>query len=422
MNYPLISEYVEAIKTAEDNFDQLKNLRPVLDNTGNPVMSSGNYAVVFKMQDSETGEYYAIKCFIKDEPNREENYIKIAAELQDIDSPYMLKVEYLRNELYVCTSQSTYNEFPVLKMPWVEGKTFGSYLSSLVDILPFFPFVVVHNLTYSFCKLAKWLLSQDFAHGDLKPDNIIIKENGMPVLVDYDGMYVPSMKGSSSYELGSPGFRHPSRMSGVFNEHIDDFAIAVIALSLRVLSLDSTAFQTMRKNDFSLFSEADLSNIGKSEGIKHILGTIGDDIVKQLWGVFLIALSTSDLTAVSFRLISAPKLVDTNEFDEIHEKSQNKQSVGIKKKWTLIDFAQAKGKMHIGTFTNKSTGEQFKACVFTDRTNGDRCFVSFNTKLGPLTAEEITRQKDKLYVVELESGNYSLCCKLEDPQDEELPF
>lgn len=31
MNYPLISEYVEAIKAAEDNFEQLKHLRPVLD-------------------------------------------------------------------------------------------------------------------------------------------------------------------------------------------------------------------------------------------------------------------------------------------------------------------------------------------------------------------------------------------------------
>ncbi len=31
MNYPLISEYVEAIKAAEDNFVQLKHLRPVLD-------------------------------------------------------------------------------------------------------------------------------------------------------------------------------------------------------------------------------------------------------------------------------------------------------------------------------------------------------------------------------------------------------
>lgn len=40
MQYPLISEYIEAIRSAEDNFDQYSALRPVLDGKGNPVMSS----------------------------------------------------------------------------------------------------------------------------------------------------------------------------------------------------------------------------------------------------------------------------------------------------------------------------------------------------------------------------------------------
>ena len=39
MKYPLISEYIEAIKLAEENFEQLKYLRLVLDNDGQPVMT-----------------------------------------------------------------------------------------------------------------------------------------------------------------------------------------------------------------------------------------------------------------------------------------------------------------------------------------------------------------------------------------------
>ena len=65
MNYPLLSDYIEAIKSAEDNFDKLKHLRPVLDDDGHPVMSSGNFAVVFKMKDEQTGKFHAIKCFLK---------------------------------------------------------------------------------------------------------------------------------------------------------------------------------------------------------------------------------------------------------------------------------------------------------------------------------------------------------------------
>ena len=71
MTYPLISEYVEAVRNAEDNFDKLRNLRPVTDGNGNPVMTSGNFAVVFKMRDEKNDKLYAVKCFLKDQPNRE---------------------------------------------------------------------------------------------------------------------------------------------------------------------------------------------------------------------------------------------------------------------------------------------------------------------------------------------------------------
>lgn len=41
MNYPLISEYIETIKSAEDNFEELTSLRPVSNDTGLPVMTNG---------------------------------------------------------------------------------------------------------------------------------------------------------------------------------------------------------------------------------------------------------------------------------------------------------------------------------------------------------------------------------------------
>ena len=75
MNYPLISEYIEAIRFAEDNFDKLSNLRPVLDANGNPVMSNGNFAVVFKMKDERDGKLYS---FLKGQEGRAESYRRIA--------------------------------------------------------------------------------------------------------------------------------------------------------------------------------------------------------------------------------------------------------------------------------------------------------------------------------------------------------
>lgn len=54
MNYPLLSEYKEAILWAEDNFEAMNMLRSVKDERGEPIMSSGNFAVVFKMEDIQT--------------------------------------------------------------------------------------------------------------------------------------------------------------------------------------------------------------------------------------------------------------------------------------------------------------------------------------------------------------------------------
>ena len=81
MNFPLISEYIDAIRLAEDNFNKLSNLRPVLDGNGNPITSSGNFAVVFKMKDVNDGRYYAVKCFLKEQEGRNERYQEIAEEL-----------------------------------------------------------------------------------------------------------------------------------------------------------------------------------------------------------------------------------------------------------------------------------------------------------------------------------------------------
>ena len=189
MQYPLISEYVEAIRMAEDNLDELTNLSSVLDDDGNPVMSSGNFAVVFKMKDRESGKLFALKCFTREQPAREENYLRITEELSYVSSSYILNVRYLSKELFVDTDQSNEDEFPVLVMDWVEGQTLDAYLRNNIDNPS-----RLKNLSYDFNRMALWLLTQPFAHGDLKPDNIIVKSDGSLVLVDYDGMYVPAMK------------------------------------------------------------------------------------------------------------------------------------------------------------------------------------------------------------------------------------
>ena len=83
--------------------------------------------------------------------------------------------------------------------------------------------------------------------------------------------------------------------------------------------------------------------------------------------------------------------------------------VGIKNSWSLLAFAKSHGKMQVGEFANKETGETFKSCIFTNPEDNSRCFVAFSSKMGEMTPAEIAAKKDELQVVELESGNFSLC-------------
>ena len=240
MLYPSIKEYIESINNASENLDKLSYLSPVRNENGEVIMSSGNFAVVFKMQDRE-GKQYALKCFLREQEGRTESYSKIIDELEFISSPYMVKMEYFDNELFVDSNTSSESEFPVLLMDWVDGVTIDRYVRENI----YYQYAL-DMLCYDFCKLSSWLMSQPFAHGDLKPDNILVKDDGSLVLVDYDGMYVPSMQGEHSRELGSPDYRHPLRSVEVFNSNIDDYALSLISLTLKLISKNRKNMQNAR--------------------------------------------------------------------------------------------------------------------------------------------------------------------------------
>ena len=285
MNYPLISEYIEAIKSAEDNFEELSYLRPVLGDDGLPVMTSGNFAVVFKMKDEQSGKFYAVKCFTKEQEGRADAYREIAKELKDVSSPYLVSIRYLDKELFVDTDQTVETEFSVLLMDWVEGKTLDKYLRENLDDK-----YALEMLAYRFSQLAQWLIPQPFAHGDLKPDNILVREDDSLVLVDYDGMYVPAMKGQKARELGSPDFCHPERTIDDFSEYIDDFSLASILLSLKTVSICPLMLEEFGEPNRLLLSEKDYRNISNSQFIHTLLYLLSIKDLALTYSIFISAL------------------------------------------------------------------------------------------------------------------------------------
>ena len=309
MQYPLISEYVRAIQDASNNLDKLAHLVPVLDDHGEPYRSSGAFAVVFKMKDEQTGKCYALKCFTEEQEGRAEAYRQIADELEFVDSSYITSVKYLDKEIFVDSSCEE-DEFPVLLMDWIDGETMETYIAENYQ-----DNYAMAMLCYRFCKMAAWLRSQPFAHGDIKPDNIMVRPDGSLTLVDYDGMFVPAMKGQKSPTIGTKDFSHPLRTVDDFNETIDDFALASIALSLKAVSLKPSLLDEYGAADRLLFSAEDYRDLSKSKVLAALQELMNDEEVNTLLSLFLLAKTKKNLVMCSLRLLEVSKPIISQEYN-----------------------------------------------------------------------------------------------------------
>lgn len=155
--------------------------------------------------------------------------------------------------------------------------------------------------------MAAWLRSQSFAHGDIKPDNIMVRPDGTLTLVDYDGMFVPAMKGQKSPTIGTKDFSHPFRTIDDFDETIDDFALASIALSLKAISLNPSLLNEYGASDRLLFSAADYLDLSKSNTFTALQGLLADEEAITLMSMFLLASAKKNLSMCSFRLFGVQK-------------------------------------------------------------------------------------------------------------------
>ena len=309
MQYPLISEYVRAIQDASSNLDELAHLVPVQDDHGEPYRSSGAFAVVFKMKDEQTGKCYALKCFTEEQEGRAEAYRQIADELEFANSAYITSVKYLDKEIFVDSSCEE-DEFPVLLMDWIDGETMENYIAENYQ-----DNYIMAMLCYRFCKMAAWLRSQPFAHGDIKPDNIMVRPDGNLTLVDYDGMFVPAMKGQKSPTIGTKDFSHPLRTVDDFDETIDDFALASIALSLKAISLKPSLLDEYGAADRLLFSAEDYRDLSKSKGLAALQELMNDEEVNTLLSLFLLAKTKKNLVMCSLRLLEVSKPIISQEYN-----------------------------------------------------------------------------------------------------------
>ena len=270
-----IINFVDAVTNPSVHFKTLKNILPVFNSRGSIIMFAGNQSVVFRI--SIDDKYYSLKC-------SEVPYEEISEEVKgavkfiaSMERDYLVRSQHIERELSIYTQDRSFIDLSVELRPWIEGTTLGSAMTDLLYVDDSEGMDVVID---KFLTIADNLLMEDFAHGDLKPDNILITNSGKMLLIDFGSAYINQYHSSPSKEIGTIGYRHPLRDQNYYNLRIDDYPIAVILSTMLVASKSAMLFDRYNNGEFSIFNPIDVIE-GKSEVFDLCVTLFKDDIIES---------------------------------------------------------------------------------------------------------------------------------------------
>ncbi len=248
---PTPIQYQEVIQNPKVCFGEaeLQNCQVETDPVmGLPRVRSGGFAITYKLQ--KPGKEFAVRCFHKPIADREQRHEAVSQFLQQcISSDIFISTHYVKSGILVKGQW-----YPITFMPWVTGDTLGTFLDHNYKNQQ-----VVASLAEEFERVVGELVKLNIAHGDLSGANIIIKNNKM-ILIDYDGMFVPGLKGYQSHELGNVNFQHPGRTNRHFDTSIDRFSCLVIYLSLAAISKKPSLWANYGNGEGLLFGRKDFDS------------------------------------------------------------------------------------------------------------------------------------------------------------------
>jgi hypothetical protein len=187
-------------------------------------------------------------------------------------------------------------------MEWLEGDALQVFVERNLQN----PAALL-NLAEQWVQMAKLLRSAAIGHGDLQHGNVIVT-GGQLRLIDYDGMYVPSLAGRQSHEIGHRNYQHPQRSEREFGPEIDHFSTWVVYTSLVALSVQPDLWQThaggdecliFRREDFvqpqssAVFRGLERSTDARLRSLGHMfqsLAQLPPERVPSIDGVFSVRL------------------------------------------------------------------------------------------------------------------------------------
>jgi hypothetical protein len=253
--WPSSRDFVEAIQNPKSAFrnPELRECQPALDRFGMPLVASGNFAYAFKLRDTVTGKATGVRCFRGFIPDRDKRYSLIDVHLNAHPNNALTSFDFEAEGITIGG-----RKYPIVLMEWIEGPALDSYIEQALGNK-----VALQQLADRWLKVIESLRASQVAHGDLQHGNIIVQA-GECRLIDFDGMFVPGMKGWRSNEIGHPHYQHPKRDAHDFGETLDNFSAIVIYLSLISLAEAPDLWKTCHDENL-IFTKPDFIDPNRSK-------------------------------------------------------------------------------------------------------------------------------------------------------------
>ncbi len=215
--------------------------------SGEPIFYIGNNSIIFRIR--HDGKYKMLKCYTREKQNLRRIYGE----------------RCLREELYIHSDDLRGEWVDVILDDWVEGITLHQAIIESLNNKQ-----QLHKLAREFDRLAQQLLAEDWAHGDLKPENIIVTPEGELRLIDFDALFRPEFAGERSEEIGTAAFQHPARNIDYFDKSIDDYPITLISTALHALATNPALAERHDMEEALLLNPRDILN-NRSKAYDEIL-------------------------------------------------------------------------------------------------------------------------------------------------------
>jgi serine/threonine protein kinase len=274
MNWPSGQDYREAIQAPGIAFKDagLRGASLECDRMGLPRPRSGGFATVYKAIESKT---WAVRCFNRQVDDQQERYAAISDFLQQVKLPYMVDFTFLKEGIRVRGGW-----YPILKMEWVSGDPLNVFIERNLANRD-----VLLRLAQSWVAMIGTLQQSGIAHGDLQHGNVLVVGNTLK-LIDYDGMFVPPLRGKPSVEVGQPNYQLPIRSAADFGPYLDNFSAWVILVSIVATAHNPSLWSRFKGGDECLlFRRRDFEAPDQSP-LFQSLSKSGDSQIAALTNLF----------------------------------------------------------------------------------------------------------------------------------------